>query len=453
MKIIIAGCGKIGSTIVENLVYEGHDIVAVDNDPAVIEQITNIYDVMGLCGNGVDSDILEEAVISDAELFVSVAGSDEFNMLSCFLARKMGAKNTIARIRTPEYNDKSLGFMKHQLELSMAINPERLAAHEIFNVIKFPSAVKIETFSRRNLEMVEVILKEDSMLDGLSLVDVRNKFKAKVLVCCIQRGDDVYIPGGNFVLKSGDRIGIIAPHAEIQKLFKGVGLFKKQSKYVMILGGGRVSYYLAEMLINVGISVKIIEKNEKTCEMLTELLPKATVIHGDGAQQELLMEEGLLDSDAFISLTGMDEQNILVSIFAASQKVPKVIAKVNRDELSGMANNLGLDSIVSPKKIVADVLVSYARALQNSLGSNIETLYKLMDGKVEALEFNARDDQRLIGIPLKELSLRKNILIGGIIRDRKTVIPGGDDVILAGDRVVVIAADHRLNDLADILDK
>ncbi len=453
MKIIIAGCGKIGTTIVESLVSEGHDVVAIDNDAAVVEQLTNIYDVMGLCGNGVDSDILEEAGIKDAELFISVAGSDEFNMLSCFLARKLGAKNTIARIRTPEYNDKSLSFMKNELELSMAINPERLAAQELFHILRFPSAVKIETFSRRNFEMVEIILKDDSFLHGVRLSEIRSRFKSKVLVCCVQRGQNVYIPDGNFVLERGDRIGIMAEHTELQKLFKGAGQFQKQAKNVMILGGGRVSYYLAEMLNNIGTSVKIIDKDEKTCEFLCELLPKTTVICGDGAQQEVLIEEGLLNADAFVSLTGMDEENILVSIFAASQNVPKVIAKVNRDELYSMAEKLGLDSIVSPKKIVADVLIRYARALENSLGSNIETLYKLMDGSVEAVEFGVRENSKVVGIPLKDLSLRKNILIGGIIRDRKTIIPAGNDMILVGDSVVVIAANHRLQDLNDILEK
>ncbi len=453
MKIIIAGCGKIGTTLISSLVSEGHDIVAIDNNTSVISELTNIYDVMGICGNGVDSDILEEAGVSETDLFVAVAGSDELNMLSCFLARKMGAKYTIARIRNPEYNDKSLSFMRQQLELSMAINPERLAAHELFNILKFPSAVKIETFSRRYLEIIEIRLKEDSFLDGVKLSDIRSKFNAKVLVCCIQRGEDVFIPNGNFVLNSGDKIGITASHTELQKLFKGSGQMQKQAKDVILLGGGRVSYYLAEMLTNIGTSVKIIEQDEKTCEMLCELLPKTTVIHGDGAQQELLVEEGLLNTDALVSLTGMDEENMLISIFALSQNVPKVIAKVNRDELAGMAEKLGLDSIVSPKKIVSDLIISYARALQNSMGSSVELLYKLMDDKAEALEFNVRDDSKVIGTPLKDMKIRKNILIGGIIRDRKTIIPAGDDMILNGDKVVVIAANHRLQDLSDILEK
>ncbi|MBR5314356.1 MAG: Trk system potassium transporter TrkA [Clostridia bacterium] len=451
MKIIIAGCGKIGTTVIGSLVAEGHDIVAIDTSSEVISEITNLYDVIGLCGNSADSDILFEAGASNADLFVAFTGSDELNMLSCFLARKMGTKNTVARIRTPEYNDQSLTFMKRNLEISLAINPERLAAHEISNLLKFPTALKIESFSRRYLEIVIIKLKENSFLDGVKLSDIRAKFNSKVLVCCIQRGDEVYIPDGNFVLKSGDKIGITATHSEFQKLFKTAGTVQKQAKNAILLGGGRVSYYLADMLTNIGTGVKIIEQEEKTCELLSELVPNATIIHGNGAHQDLLMEEGLLNTDAFVSLTGMDEQNILVSKFAAMNDVPKVITKVNSDELSAMAEKIGLESVVSPKKIVSDLIISYVRALQNSLGSNVETLYKLMDDKAEALEFNVRDDFTGAGVPLKDLKLRKNILIGGIIRDRKTIIPGGNDMILSGDKVVVIAANHILNDLSDIL--
>lgn len=451
MKIIIVGCGKIGATIIQSLSNEGHDIVVIDNDETQITDITNIYDCMGLCGNGADSDTLEEAGVSKAELFIAVTGSDELNMLSCFVARRMGAKNTIARIRNPEYNDRSLGFMKDQLELSMSINPELLAAKELFNILKFPSAVKIETFSRGNLEMIEFRLKPDSALDGMSLMEMRGKYKARVLVCYVRREDEVVIPSGNFRLKGGDRIGLTAQPKELEKFFRSLGAFKKRAKNVMLLGGSRTARYLAEMLTDIGNTVKIIDKDEKVCQELSESLPKAVIINGDGAAQELLLEEGLRTLDAFVALTGMDEENILISIFAASQNVPKVISKVNRDELTLMAENLGLDCLVSPKKIIADVLVRYARALQNSLGSNIETLYQLADGKAEALEFNVREDSKVIGIPLKDLEIKSNVLIAGIIRDRETLIPAGSDMILAGDNVVVIAAQHKLQDLNDIL--
>ena len=451
MKIILVGCGTIGATIISSLVSEGHDIVAIDSDADFLNSITNVYDVMGLCGNGADSDVLEEAGADTADLFVAVTGSDELNMLSCFLARKMGAKYTIARVRSPEYNDKSLGFMKDNLELSMCINPELLTARELYKILKFPSAVKIETFSRGNLEMIEIRLKPDSALDGMSLMEMRKTHKAKVLVCYVRRDDEVFIPDGNFRLKSGDWVGITASPSELQKLFKSLGVYQKQAKNVMLLGGSRTAHYLADMLLESGGSVKIIERNPEICERLSEALPKAVILNGDGAEQELLLEEGLRSLDAFVSLTNTDEANILLSIFASGQSVPKVIAKVNREELVRMAENMGVDSVVSPKKMVGDVIVSYARALENSMGSNVETLYKIADGKAEALEFNVRADSKVIGVPLKELQIKKGILIAGIIRNRKTVIPVGDDMILAGDSVVIVAADHGLRDLDGIL--
>lgn len=451
MKIVIVGCGKIGSAIIASLVKEGHDIVAVDRNQTFVNNITNIYDVMGLCGNGADSDILKEAGVETAELFVAVTGSDELNMLSCFLARKLGAKNTIARIRDHEYNDQSLGFLKENLELSMAINPELLTAKELFNILKFPSAVKIETFSRGNLEMIEFRLKPDSVLDGMTLMEMRDKHKAKVLVCYVQRDDEIFIPDGNFALKSGDRIGLTASQNELEKFFRSLGTFKKRAKNVMIMGGSRTALYLAEMLTRIGSSVKIIEINADVCEQLSDALPEAVIIHGDGAQQELLLEEGIDSLDAFVALTGMDEENILISIFAASKNVPNVISKVNRDALDRMAQNLGLDCIVSPHKIIANVAMSFARALQNSLGSNIETLYQLADGKAEALEFNVKSDSKVINIPLKALQLKQSVLIAGILRGQKTIIPAGDDMILEGDNVIIIAAEHRLQDLDGIL--
>lgn len=451
LKIIIVGCGKIGGTILESLTEEGHNVIAVDNDPEVIGELTNIYDVIGVCGNGTDCDVLDEAGVSDAEMFVAATSSDELNMLSCYLAKKMGAKHTIARIRNPEYNLKSLGFLRQQLDLSMAINPEMLAAKEMFNILKLPSAVKIETFSARNFEIIELILKESSALTGIKLMDLRNKFKAKFLICVVRRGNEVYIPDGNFVLYPGDKIGLTAEPSEIQKLMRALGIDKKQAKSVMILGGSRIAFYLSKMLIAAGNSVKIIERDEERCNEFSDSLDKAIVIHGDGAQQELLLEEGLDSIDAFVSLTGMDEENILISIFASTHGVPTVISKVNRNELADMASKLGLDCVISPKEIVTDVIVQYARALENSLGSNVETLYNIMDGKAEVLEFNVRSDFKQIGIKLKDMKLKSGILIAGIIRERRPIIPTGDDVILNNDKVIILAADQRLNDLSDII--
>ena len=451
MNIIVVGCGKIGTNIIASLVEEGHNVVAIDDTSAVISEINNVYDVMGVCGNGANCEVLEEAGVEKANLFIAVTGSDELNMVSCFIARKMGAKHTIARVRNPEFSESGVSFMCQQLDISMIVNPEQLAAQELFNILKFPSAVKIETFSRRNFELIELKLSENSQLAGMKVNEIRQKHKANFLICVVLRGDKMYIPDGNFVLQSGDKIGLTASPAEMQKLLKSIGLFKKQARSVMIMGGSKTAYYLAKKLLASGNSVKIIEKDRERCHELCDLLPKAVVINGDGAKQELLLEEGLESMDAFVALTGMDEENILISMFAASYNTPKVIPKVNRSELFPLAQNLGLDSVVSPKETTSNVLLRYARALQNSLGSNVETLYKLMGGKTEALEFNVRPEWKHTGIPIRELRLRSGILISGIIRGRKTIIPTGDDVILAGDRVVVITSEHGLKDLSDII--
>lgn len=451
MKIIIVGCGKIGGTILGDLVLEGHDVVAIDTDADVVEDLSNIYDVMAVCGSGTDRSTLIEAGVSKTEMFIAATSSDEVNMLSCYIAKKLGAKNTIARIRNPEYNDENLGFLKQHLDLSLAINPEMLAAREMFNVLKLPFAVKIEKFSVRNFEIIEVVLREGSPLTGVKLMDLRNKFKEKFLICVVGRGDNVYIPDGNFILQPGDKIGLTAEPGEVQKLMRAVGADKKQAQNVLILGGGKIAFYLSKMLTMSGGGVRIIEIDQKRCKALAEALPKAVIINGDGAQQELLMEEGLDTADAFVSLTGMDEENILISIFASTHKVPTVITKVNRNELVGMAGKLGLDCVISPKEIMSDVLVQYARALENSRGSNVETLYNIMDGKAEVLEFNVRADFKYTNIPLKDLKLKKGILIAGIIRDRKPIIPSGADVILESDKVIILTENQRLNDLRDIV--
>lgn len=451
MKIIVNGCGKIGSTILANLVSEGHDVTAIDTNPEVIQKLTNIYDVIGVCGNGADSDVLQEANAGSYDLLISTTASDEINMLTCFFAKKLGVENTVARVRNPEYNDKSLSFMKSQLDISLIINPELMAAQELFNVLKLPSAAKIETFSVRNFEVVEFKIREASVLDGLKIYELRNKFKAKFLICAVQRGEEAYIPSGNFVLKSGDKIGVTASPSEIVRLFNELGMRQSSAKKVMILGGSKTAVYLAKQLCSVGNSVTVVEKDRNKCEELTEDLPKALVVCGDGSSQEVLTEEGLGSVDAVIALTGLDELNILISSYASSQKAPKVIAKINRQELIPLAEHWGLDTIVSPRKTISNKIVRYARALENSQGSSVETLYKLMDDKVEALEFIAKPDLDILDIQFKDLKLKSNILIAGIVRDRRVIIPTGADMITAGDKVIVFAANHRINDLSDIV--
>lgn len=452
MKIIVVGCGKIGSNIISELVKENHDVVAIDKNPSIIEEITTIHDVMGVCGNGADCDTLEEAGVSQAELLIAVTASDEMNMLSCFLAGRMGASHTIARIRNPEYNDQSLGFMKDQLNLSMAINPELTAAKELYRLLKLPSAAKIETFSGRNFEMVEIKLKAESVLDGLSLIEFRKKYQMNVLICVVKRDEEVFIPDGNFILRSGDRICVTARPAEIMKFFKVLGIARKRSKNVMILGASKTAFYLAKMLLDGGSNVKIIDLDKKKCTAFSEALPGAVIINGDGARQELLLEEGISSTDAFVTLTGMDEENILISCYATSQGVPHVITKANREEFVSMAEKLGLDCIITPKKLISDVMVSYARGLHNSLGSKIETLYKLMDSKAELLEFIVQSDCHLNGIAFKSLNIKKSTRIAGIIRGRKIIIPTGEDCMLAGDKVIIVTAAHSLSDLNDIVE-
>ena len=451
MKIIIFGCGKIGRTIIESLVDEGHDIVAVDREKSVIDEVTDIYDVMGLCGNGVDSDTMTEAGVEDTELFIAVTGSDELNMLACFLAKKMGAKYTLARIRNPEYNDESLSIMKQYLDLSVALTPEKLVAKEIYDNLRYPSSVKVESFSNRALDIVELHIGESSPFAGITLMELRKQYTESFLVCCVLRDGNVYIPDGNFRLEAGDKIGLTASRSEIHKLLKSIGLPSKHPKNVIIMGGGRISYYLTKMLIPAGVNVKIIEIDKNTCHDIALALPEATVIMGDSMKPEILLEEGVATTDAFIALTGKDETNILTSFFVAGQTLSTIISKINRPDLYSSAEKMGLECIVSPQHTVSNVVSSYVRALQNSVGSNVETLYKIMDGKAEVLEFKVSDDFRDTDTALRDMKLKGNILIAGIIRGRKPIIPTGNDVIMKGDRVIVLAAGHLLGDLSDII--
>lgn len=453
MNIIIAGIGKIGFAVADTLVKEGHDVTVIDKSTEIITDVTNIYDVIGVCGNCADCEVLEEAGVDKADLFIAFTDSDEMNMLSCFIAKKMGAKHTVARIRNPEYNDRSLGFMRQQLNLSMSVNPELLVAQELYNILKLPSAFKVEYFARRSLEIIEIKLKSDSPLCGKKLSKLREKQNVQFLIGAVLRDDKVVIPDGNFELSAGDIISIAATPVDMQKLLKGLGIITKKARSVMILGGSKTAYYLAKMLLSSGNEVKIIEKNTSRCEELSDIIPKAVLINGDGSQPELLREEGLMSLDAFVALTGMDEENILMSIYAGNQNVPKVISKVNRVEMIKMAEKLGLDCVVSSKSITSDIILRYTRALENSIDSDsIETLYKMMDGKVEAIEFKLNDNSELLGVPIKEMKIKSGVLIAAIIRDnKKAVIPSGDDVIKQGDRVIVLSATSHITQLSDIL--
>lgn len=452
MRVIIVGCGKVGKAIIDSMSDDNHSITAIDNDQEVISSITNNYDVMAVCGNATSREMLLEAGVAKADLFIAVTESDEVNMLSCFLARRMGAKHTVARIRERDYNEDGLNFLIKELDLSMALNPELLTAERLFSWLKIPSAVRVDNFAGKKICMLEFIVRENSALCDKSLIDIRKKSPVQFVACAVQRGEEVYVPNGMFVLQEGDRVAFTVKRSEAYKFLKSVDAVQKQGRDVIILGGSTTAYYLAKILSSNNYSVKIIEKDEQRCNELAEILPNgATLIYGDGMSQDLLWEEGIQSTDALVALTGTDEENILISFYAASQSVPKVITKVNHAELAELAEKLGLDSIVSPRKIVADTLTRYARALNKSAESKVETMYSLMDEHAEALEFVVLPDCSLIGIPLKEMKLKPNFIIAGIIRGKDTIIPSGDDVILEGDSVIVVAASAHLYDLSDIL--
>lgn len=371
-------------------------------------------------------------------------------MLSCMVAKKLGARHTIARVRKPEYNDQ-LVFMREELGLSMHINPEYAAAAELFRMLRFPSAIKIESFSTRHAEIAEIKVREHSPLDGAYLRDLNKLLKAKALVCAVRRGGQVFIPGGNFQTLAGDKINVIASPAEMTSFFRGLGILKQEARNVMIIGGSRIAFYVARMLLENGVQVKIIDIDREHCQELCELLPKAVIIHGDGTDQELLREEGIERTDAFVTLTGMDEENIILSMYAQANHQAKVITKVNRSSLAGLVENTGLESIISPRTITANLIVRYVRAMQNSVGSNVETLHRIAGGKVEALEFRVSDQFPQANVPLRQLQLRPNVLIACITRGNRAIIPGGNDVICPGDRVIVATTNEFLDDLADIL--
>lgn len=452
MRVIVVGCGKIGRAILESLAEERHDVVAIDNDPEVIPFVTNTYDVMAVCGNATSREMLNAAEVSKCDLFIAVTQSDEVNMLSCFLAKKMGARHTVARIRESEYNEEGLEFLSKQLELSMALNPEQLAAESMFDLLKLPSAVSVDNFAGKKIQILELIVRENSKLCGTALFDLRKKCPVQFLACAVKRDGVAVIPNGSFCLQAGDKVAFMVKRNDSHKFLKAIDLVRKRGRDVMILGASSTAYYLAKMLASNNYSVKVVEKSQSRCEEFAEKIPEnISVICGDGMNQDLLLEEGIRSIDAMVALTGKDEENILISFYALSQQVTKVISKVSHGELASLAEKLGLDCVVSPQKIVANVLTRYARALNASGQSKMETLYRLMEGDVEASEFVVLPDCGVIGYPLKDLKLKNNLLIAGIIRGKETIIPSGDDVISEGDKVIVVATNLHLHDLSDVL--
>lgn len=450
MQIIIVGCGNVGMTLTEELSKEGHNITVIDMNPARVEDVANRYDVMGIAGNGASFMIQNEAGISDADLMIAVTPSDELNLLCCLIAKKAGGCHTIARVRNPLYS-KEIGFIKEELGLSMVINPEQAAAYEIARLIKFPSAIKVDTFAKGKVELLKCKLGEDSPLAGHPLTDISAKLHCDVLICTVERGEEVFIPSGNFELRAKDVISVVASPKKANEFFKKIGMDTNRIRNCMIVGGGETTYYLAKQLLPMGIEVKIIERNKERCNELSQLLPQAMIIHGDGTERALLHEEGIEKTQAFVTWTSLDEENIMLTLFAKSVSRAKNVTKVHRIEYDEIIESLDLGSVLYPKNITAEYIVQYVRAMQNSIGSNIETLYQLIENKVEALEFRVHDQSELIGIPLKELRLKDNLLLACINRRGTIITPGGQDTIEVGDTVIVVTTNRGFHDLKDIL--
>lgn len=450
MKIVIIGDGKVGHKLTKQLSEENYDVVLIDQNEGKLKDAVNRLDIMCITGDGADAEVQKEAGVPGADLVIACASTDELNMLSCLLAKRLGARHTIARVRNPIYYHQ-IDLLKEDLRLSMAVNPELAAATEISRSILLPDTAKVETFMKGKVEMVEFIVKERSHLNGISLAEMYQKFQIKVLVCAVRRGNEVIIPDGDFVVRDGDRLHIVASHKYIEEFFRFLGK-KRKTKNVMICGGGKVGYYLAKQLLTLGMQVKIIEINMQKCEELCDLLPKATIICGNAADHDLLIEEGIEEADALVGLTGVDEENIILALFAKTKGVEKIVAKVNEDGRAQLVEELGIDLIISAKTATADAIMSYVRARQNSLKSiNVESMYQLVGGRVEALEFIIKEKTNYTDIPLKDLNLMSNNLIACIGRNRKIIIPDGDDEIKVGDSVVIVTTEKKVQDITDIL--
>ena len=451
MKIIIVGCGKVGTTLAEQLNRENHDITLIDTNDEAIQNISDSADVMGVTGNGAVYQVQMEAGIQDADLLIATTNSDELNMLCCLIAKKAGNCHTIARIRNPEYSSE-IRYIREELNLSLAINPELAAAREIARLLRFPSAIKIEPFAKGRIELLKFLIPEHSSLDEMKVMDVVNRLKSNVLICVVERGNEVVIPDGNFVMKKGDKISFIASHQDSAEFFKKAGIENNTVKSAMFVGGGKLTHYLCNLLEDTKIKIKIIERDEERCRHLSELLPKAMIIHGDGTDEQLLLEEGICQTEAFASLTGFDEENIMLSLYASSQSKAKLITKVNKIAFENVINSLNIGSLIQPKMLTAELILQYVRAMQNSMGSsNIETLYKIAADKAEALEFRVKEGSPILGVPLEKLKLRDNLLIACINRGGRIITPRGKDIVEAGDTVIVVTTHTGLNDLTDIL--
>ena len=450
MKIIVVGCGKVGKTLASSLNEEGHDIVVVDINAGLVESVSSSLDIMGIVGNGASYNVQMEAGVEEADLLLAVTTSDELNLLCCLIAKKAGNCHTIARVRNPIYN-KEISFIREELGLSMIINPEQAAADEIARLLRFPSAIKSDTFAKGRVELLRVQIPKGSILHNRKVLEIVSLFMCDVLVCAVERGEEVIIPNGHFVLQSGDKISFIASPKKASDFFKKILLDYNQIENTMIIGGSTIALYLAEKLLNMGVDVKIIERDRKRCEELSELLPEAVVIHGDATEEEILKEEGLMETNSFVALTNFDEENIMLSLFAGQNSKAKRVTKVNHLSFESVIDDLNLGALVSPKLITADSILQYVRAMENASGNNVETLYRIIGGKAEALAFKIKEESEVVGVPFEKMNLKSNLLICCIIRGTKIITPRGKDMIMVGDTVIVVTTNQGLNDVHDIM--
>ena len=450
MKIIIVGCGRVGRTIADQLNREGHSITVIDIDANALQSVAGTQNVMGVVGNGATFDTLVGAGVKDCDLVIAVTASDELNLYACLIAKNAGAHRTIARVRNPQYTNDVLK-LKDELRLSMAINPEQTCARELSRLIKFPGAVEIDSFAKGVVDLIKVKISSKSVLADKKVVDCAGLFKNGLRICTVERGSEGFIPNGDFEIKAGDIISIISESKAAARLFKQLGVINAKSRHVLILGGSKIAYYLAKDLSRSGMNVKIVETDMARCEHLSENLDGVVVIHGNGMNQELLISEGIEHADAVVALMDTDEENIIVSLFAKDVNPDaKIITEIDNISFS-IIDSLPLDSVIHPKHLTGQYIIRYVRAMQNSFGSNIETLYSICNGQAEALEFKAREDNMAIGVPLSMLELKSDLQVACINRNGKIIIPSGKDTIELGDTVIVVTKHKCLFDLKDIL--
>lgn len=452
MNIIIAGAGKVGRNVAGHLIAEGHSVTVVDTVQEALDRASNQLDVMCVKGNGASRSALLEADIRDADMVIAATGSDEINLLCCHCAHGFGVPSTVARVRDVEYMG-DLENMKRDLGIDLLVNPELATAIEISRLLRFPNAANIDTFARGSVEIVSFHVQEDDFLVSRSLASLTSKIRdLAVLFCAVERGDDVAIPNGSFVLQQGDKVYLAGTPAGIHQFFKLLGRHSHKIRSAFIVGGGRITFYLINLLERLGISCKVIEKNEQRCRELAEVFPKALIIHGDGTDPELLADERMEASDAFIALTDRDEDNLIISLCAHQAGMAKVIAKSNRQNYSAIARSAGVESVVSPKLTTADQILRQVRGIMNSKGTVMTSLYRIAEGRAEAMEFLVSPATRNLGIPLKNLrqKLKSGILVAVVVRGGQVTIPNGSTTLEAGDTVIVVAHGSGIMDLNDI---